>query len=189
MEIPLKCECGKVQGVATGISPESGSRLVCYCDDCQAFANHLACSNPILDEYGGTDIFQMPPAHLKITRGKEFIRCLRLTPKGTYRWYTDCCKTPIGNSLSAGVPFVGLIHNFMDDTGRRDNNLGPVRAYVQTKFARGTLPAERKQGFPVWVILRGVGKLLVWKIRHMEQPSPFFYPDTTPVVNPVVLNE
>lgn len=188
MDVPLKCECSKVQGLATHISPGYGNRIICYCNDCQAFANYLERGSSILDEYGGTDIFQLSPSQVKITAGKEHIRCIRLRPKGLYRWYTNCCKTPIGNTMSAALPFVGMIHNFMDDGGKRDEYLGPVLAYTLVKSAKETLPDERKQGFPFKVTVRGICKLIVWKIKGLNQPSPFFNPDGTPVSEPEILS-
>ena len=185
----MKCECGGVQGVATDISPETGKRIVCYCDDCQAFANYLGRADSILDEYGGTDIFQTSPNRIRITKGNEHIRCMRLTPKGLHRWYAGCCKTPIGNTLSAGVPFVGVIHNFMDNKGSRDQDLGPVLAYVLTKFAKASLPEERKQPFPLLLILKTISRILVWKIKGMNRPSPFFHTDGTPISEPEILNK
>src|SRR3989344_5726943 len=110
-DVSLKCNCGKVRGVACNISPEAGTRLVCYCSDCRAFILHL-CGEKLLDQYGGADNFQMAIANFKITQGIDHLRCLRLTEKGMFRWYTDCCKTPIGNTLSAGVPFVALFYAF-----------------------------------------------------------------------------
>ena len=109
MDIPLKCECRKVRGVATDVSAGAGTRVVCYCDDCQEFANYLDRGNTVLDEHGGTDIFQLAPARVTITQGREHIRCLHLTNKGTFRWYAGCCNTPIGNTRDASFPFVGMI--------------------------------------------------------------------------------
>lgn len=185
-DIPLKCACGAVQGIATNVSPDSGTRIVCYCDDCQRFARYLG-RDDILDEYGGTDIFPIPPAEIKLVTGVEQVRCVRLTSKGLYRWYTACCKTPIGNTMSAGIPYIGMICNFIDDGGR-DKNIGPVRGYVQVKFAGEALPIERKQaGFPWRVTISILCRLLVWKLRGKGRPSPFFDSSGKPVSEPHVL--
>lgn len=158
-DVPLKCACGAVRGIAGNVSPGSGMRVVCYCEDCQRFAHYLG-REDILDAHGGTEVFQMPPADVKITHGAEQIRCIRLTSKGLHRWYTACCRTPIGNTLSAAGPFVGVIHNFIGDERVRETNLGPVRGYVQTKFALSSLPVEREQGFPWRLIAFSLWKLL-----------------------------
>jgi hypothetical protein len=70
-----------VRGLASGISPSSGFRFVCYCKDCQAFVRFLERPD-VLDPAGGTDIFQMPPGRVKLTAGTDALRCLRLSDKG-----------------------------------------------------------------------------------------------------------
>ena len=41
------------------------------------------------------------PAHVKLGAGTDAMRCLRLSDKGVLRWYTDCCRTPIGNTAAS----------------------------------------------------------------------------------------
>jgi len=36
----------------------------------------------VLDQYGGTDILQIPVSHLTISEGKSEISCVRFSPKG-----------------------------------------------------------------------------------------------------------
>ena len=60
LDLPLRCQCGRMRGVASHVSPSSGFRFVCYCGDCQAFARFLDRAD-VLDHAGGTDIFHMPP--------------------------------------------------------------------------------------------------------------------------------
>src|SRR5262245_33105196 len=96
LDLPLRCRCGATRGVASHVSPSTGFRFVCYCEDCQAFARFLGRTD-VLDAAGGTDIFQMPPAHVKLTAGTDAMRCLSLSNK-VLRWYSDCCHTPIANT-------------------------------------------------------------------------------------------
>src|SRR5262249_14193468 len=103
LDLPLRCECGHVRGVASEVSPSTGCRVVCYSKNCQAFARFLERA-AVLDAAGGTDIFQMPPGRMKITAGMHAVRCLRLSNRGIYRWYADCCRTPIGNTAGPRVP-------------------------------------------------------------------------------------
>jgi len=190
MDVQLGCSCGAVRGVAVNITPNSGSRVVCCCDDCQKFAAQLEPNTDILDEFGGTDIFQISQSQVKIEAGEEHIRCLRLTSKGLYRWYTECCKTPIGNSLKASFPFIGVIHNFMPLENERDHILGNVRAYVQTKHALGAptyLTSSEK--FPIGITIRIMRKMLVWKIKGMNSPSAFFNENGKPIVKPIIVNK
>lgn len=187
VDVPLKCSCGTVQGMAHDISAHTGTRAVCYCDDCQAFARYLGRESDILDEHGGTDIFQITPAQIEINQGADRLSCMRLGPKGLFRWYADCCKTPVGNTVSAKIPYVGLIHNFMDDDGVRDENLGPVLFYVQGKFAKGA-PSDHRMhsGFPLRSFLRIIPRLLLAVLRRQNKPSPFFDATGAPVATPYI---
>jgi len=132
VDIPLRCSCGRVRGLAKDVSAERGNRLVCMCNDCQAYAHWLGQADTLLDEYGGTDVYPLTPSQMTFTAGADQIRCLRLTPRGLLRWHTECCKTPVGNTLaSARVPFVGVPLLCMDHLGDgwpRESILGPVRA-------------------------------------------------------------
>jgi len=113
--IPLKCQCGAVTGEVRNVTPKYGSRLVCHCSSCQAFANHIGAGEPTLDAQGGSDIYQTNPAQITFDTGAEHLKCLRLTPKGTIRWYTGCCQTPIGNTVSVKFPFIGMITTIMGE--------------------------------------------------------------------------
>ena len=130
--IALTCTCEKVQGIAHDVTPESWNRIICHCSDCQSFAKFLEKEDMILDDHKWTDIFQMSLSKVEITEGRENIKCIRLTEKWLYRWYADCCKTPIGNTMWAKMSFMWVIHNFMG-LKYRDESLGPVRAYAFLK--------------------------------------------------------
>ncbi|MBT8142686.1 MAG: hypothetical protein HKN88_09545 [Gammaproteobacteria bacterium] len=172
--IPLKCNCGQVEGLIENVTPSLGNRLNCYCDDCQTFARHLGEDKSILDEYGGTDIVQLPISSIKITQGLEHLQCLRLTPKGLYRWYTGCCKTPIGNTVSSRVPFIGLIHNFVDMTKGIEALFGPVYGAVQTKSAKPGFVKSDTYHSELRTTLRFLFKIMVWKMKGLTKPNVFF---------------
>jgi len=187
VDVPLKCSCGKVEGVARGVSPNTGNRAICHCDDCQDFAKFLGREEDILNANGGTDIYQLYPYQVNLTKGVEQLRCIHLTPKKLYRWFTACCKTPVGNTISASLPFVGVIHNFMDDEGVRDQNIGPVAYYVQGRFARGSYPDRQiHPKFPIGLTARIIWMFIGGKMRGKNQPSPFYNPAGEPVSEPVV---
>ncbi len=186
-EIKLKCSCGKVRGKTKDINERSGTRITCCCDDCQSFAEYLNQESSVLDQYGGTDIYQMPISNIKITEGTDQISSLRLSSKGMYRWYAKCCNTQIGNSMGAGGPFIGVIHNFMDHGSSRDEELGKNRGHIQTKFARQSVPADLK-GSSIKIIFRSLSKLIVWKIKGLDKPSVFFDDNGKPIAKPSILN-
>lgn len=188
-DLPLRCQCGLVRGLARDVAPSNGNRVICYCDDCQAFPIALGRADDVLDEHGGTEIFQMVQARFEITSGIEHVQCLQLGPARLFRWYADCCNTPIGNTLtSAQVPLIGLIEAFMDqpEDGRsRDELLGPVQARVFGRFARdGVLPPGAHESAPLGVTLRMVGWLLAERLRGHNAPSPLFDRDGAPIATP-----
>lgn len=185
--IPLKCQCGAVTGIVKNVTPKYGSRLVCHCSDCQAFANHIGAGDQSLDPYGGTEIYQTNPAQISFETGSEHMKCLRLTPKGTIRWYTGCCSTPIGNTISGKVPFVGLIHTIIG--AGYDQAAGPVSCHVQTQDALpGLAPDLENEGFPKAVTRRVIGKMLRWKLTGKARPNPFFDKDGRAVAKPEIIN-
>jgi hypothetical protein len=189
-DVPLRCHCGAVRGVALRASPRGGRRLVCYCDDCQAFAHFLAQTN-VLDAQGGTDVFQTTPAQLRIEAGAEQLRCVRLSERGLLRWYTACCRTPAANTLaSPRVPFVGVVHLFMDHSAcSRDEALGPPLARIHGRFALGGSPEAAHRTVPLGLQVSTAGVLLRAWLAGGHSPSPFFDARTrAPVVTPAVLS-
>lgn len=191
--IPLKCHCGSLQGVAQNVSPNSGARLTCLCDDCQTYAHSLGSSERILDPYGGTDVFQLTPSQITLTCGTEQLRCLRLSKKGLMRWYAGCCNTPVANTLSSPkIPFAGVPHTFMDHEGHqqtREEDLGPILAKIQGKFSNRELPPDAHQRAPLRIILRSLRIFIISWVKGLHTPSPFFDATTgEPVVTPKVLS-
>lgn len=171
-DILLECRCGALQGVVGNVPASLGDRMVCRCDDCQAYAHYLGCAEDVLDADGGTDVFPARPANLEITRGAENLRCVRLTGKGMYRWYAGCCSTPIANSMpSHRMPFAGVF-----SANVKQGDAGPVRAVL----GAGKVPLK--------VIFRTLRYLLSGWIRKQHAPSPFFDSATgAPKAAPYVL--
>lgn len=174
VDLPLQCRCGHVHGVANNVAPSTGFRFVCYCKDCQAFARFLGRSD-VLDAAGGTDIFQMPAARVKLIGGSDAMRCLSFS--GTVlRWYAECCQTPIANA-AAGFPIVALIHSFMSDgidDRSRDEVLSPPRCRIYEHSAAGPLPPNAPPPMSLRVFFYRTSKVLGWWIRGLGRPNPFF---------------
>jgi hypothetical protein len=184
-EIKLRCACGQVKGTTENVNANSGTRIDCCCIDCQKFAQLLGNKNQILDQYGGTDIFQIPLAHVSIYEGHEQLACVRLSPKGLYRWYAKCCNTPIGNTMNGNMPFIGIIHNFMDNKATRDADLGKSRGHIHVESAIAEVPAALRVSL-FKITLRVLRKLIIWKIKGLNKPSAFFCQDGKVIVKPSI---
>ncbi|GGO73081.1 DUF6151 family protein [Bowmanella pacifica] len=183
----LSCRCGQVKGRMLNVGPQGGTRLVCYCDDCQAFARQLS-REDVLDAYGGTEIYQIAPCQLQINEGEAQIRSLKLSDKGLIRWYCGCCNTPIGNTVSGALPLVGVIHSFIRSEQDLGQQLGPVRGYVHGRYALLTPPAGKEgRGTPWRLLMRIFLRLLIAKLTGKGQPNPLFDPDGKPVIEPKVV--
>jgi hypothetical protein len=169
----LHCRCGAVRGLVTNASPRTVNRVVCYCDDCQAFLHYLGRAD-LLDAHGGTDIIQVAPASLSFIQGKERIVGLHLTPKGLYRWYANCCRTPLGNTLGPAIPFVGIVAQaFESDTVGADEVFGLPIGAIYGKYAVGGAP-EGSIGFNPMLLARALAMVLGWRLRGQTWPHPLF---------------
>ena len=174
-DFPLRCRCGHVRGVASKVAPSAGFRIICYCQDCRAFARWLGRPD-VLDGAGGTDIFQMPVGRMKLTAGTDAVRCLRLSGK-VFRWYTECCRTPIGNTAGPRFPVVGLVHSFMshDADGRsRDEVLGAPLCRIYERSAIGPLPPDAPPPPSLSLFVLRASRLLGRWLRGLGRPNPFF---------------
>jgi hypothetical protein len=190
MDLPLRCRCGQVRAVAHQVSSAAGFRFVCHCRDCQAFARFLGRPD-VIDAAGGTDIFQLPPAHVKITAGADAVRCVRFSRK-VLRWYTDCCRTPIGNTAAdPRFPVLALIHSFVDLDAAglsRDELLGPPLCRIYERSAIGPLPPNAAPPPSFRVFVRRASRILGWWLRGLARPNPLFDERTgAPISAPRVL--
>ena len=180
----LRCRCGAVRAIVTDASPRAVNRVVCYCDDCQAFVQRLGRAD-LLDAHGGSDIVQLAPASLTFVRGQDRIKGLRLSPKGLYRWYASCCNTPVGNTASPAIPFVGIIATAFDHDEQRANEVfGAPLGAIFGKFAVGQAP-EGSTGLNLSLLLRAIRKVLGWRLGGKVWPHPFFKRDDGAAVYPV----
>ncbi|HEX5418972.1 MAG TPA: DUF6151 family protein [Gammaproteobacteria bacterium] len=178
----LGCRCGKVSGRVTEASPQAANRVVCYCDDCQAFLHRLGRAD-LLDAHGGTDVVQVAPACVVFDRGAEQIVGLRLTPKGLYRWYAACCNTPLGNTMTPAIPFVGIVAQTFEDA---DHSFGRPIGAILGKFALGT-PPTGSTGLNLPLLARAVRSILGWRLRGKAWPHPFFDRKSRRPIRPVTI--
>lgn len=181
-DLSFQCRCGDVKGRLTDVAPGRGTRLVCYCDDCQAFMYFLGRESDFLDAQGGSDIFQTSPHRLTINEGADRISVVQLTEGGVYRWHAGCCKTPLANTThTATLPFVGTYARIYD-AANREALLGPTRGAVFSNYARGD--GGLKDRGKLWmmgsILLRMAGARLSGAYRR----NPFFDAAGDPVAAP-----
>ena len=193
-DLSLSCSCGQIQAVIRAGSAGRGTRLSCYCNDCQAFAHFLGRAGEILDAHGGSDIYQISPAQLQFTRGIEQLACVRLRPKGLLRWYAGCCKTPFGNTMpTPNIPFAGMVTSCIQRRGgvSLDSLIGPPGKGVYGRFAKGDRSAVNAyDSAPLAMIVSTLGKVLWRRLRGDHRRSPLFDKRSgQPAAVPLVLDE
>jgi len=185
----IQCECGAFRAQLQNFPRNTPGRLACYCDDCQIFAHRLNRAD-LLDSAGGTEVVPVYPAEIKIVAGRDVLKCLRLSPKGLYRWYAGCCNTPITN-VSPGFPWAGLVHRVftVKDPGYLERTFGAVRSRIMGRYARGTPPAGTAQKIDVKGFVTVLPFILKGLVTGKAKRSPFFAEDgRTPIVSPTVLS-
>lgn len=173
--ISIECACGSVKW---GINSRNWGRLIkCYCADCQSHVRHLRRAEDYLGE-NGTEIFQTTPDNVHFTKGREHLAVLRLSPNGILRWYTQCCCTPVANTLAtAALPFCGLpLQNGAEA-------FGPIRAHANT--ARAAPPRNQSGVFGAIATL--VGRAAWARLTGKPRHAPFFESNGRPIAEPMVL--
>ena len=186
-QVELRCRCGEVAGVVTNASPQTVNRVVCYCDDCQAFVHQLGRAD-LLNTQGGSDIVQVAPASLTFVKGQDRIAGVRLTPKGLFRYHTTCCNTPVGNTLSPAIPFVGILTQaFGTDRQRSDQVFGAPVGEIFAKCAIGEPPAGSSPGLNLPLLLRSIAKVLGWRLTGKAWPNPFFRANSREPIFPLTV--
>lgn len=184
VDIPVRCQCGRVRGVARQVGPGTVNHSVCYCHDCRAFVHWLG-RDQLLDGHGGAALVQMARSRFELSEGMDQVRCMRLSGKGMHRWYAACCRSPLGNTVPA-IPFVGVDRSALElGGGDPVAQYGPV-LYAQAGEAVGGAPAG------VRMSVRGLGHvarlIAAWFVGRRGHPSPFFDRENRPVVEPQVLS-
>ncbi|RZA30961.1 MAG: hypothetical protein EOP92_33645 [Lysobacteraceae bacterium] len=181
MTIALRCRCGQLRGQVD--EHRVAARAVCYCKDCQAYGRFLG--SGVLDSAGGTEVAATLPAAVRFEAGLEHLACVSLGPKGLYRWYASCCRTPIGNTpRDPRTSYLGLVRACLDaPDAELDKALGPLRCRVETKFASGPVATSRLA--TAGVVFK-VGKMLVKaRLGGGYRDNPLFRPGTQEPVKPV----
>lgn len=183
----VRCDCGTFQAELTHVPAHSPGRLVCHCRDCQSFLRKLG-REDLLDPCGGTEVIPVYPGEIRIIAGREQLICNRITANGPFRWSTRCCNSPVGNA-AAKFPWFGVFHNLFRASGPDVlDRLGPVRARIYGRDARGTPPGPTSAKIGFRQALTVLPFVVKGFIGSKYRGSPFFEADhVTPIVPPRML--
>lgn len=185
----IQCDCGKFIAKVEKFPKETPGRAVCYCDDCQLFMKSIGRID-LLDANGGTEIVPVYSSNIHILTGKENLECIRLKKGGTYRWKTNCCNTPIGNTAPRNAWFGMIAKVFnQNDSAALKNLLGPVKSRIHGRFAIGTPPkgTSEKIGFKDFLVVFPF--ILKGKLLKSRKKSEFFDSHFKAIVKPKILFE
>lgn len=170
---PVRCRCGKFRGALS--HPERGTRAVCYCRDCQAYGHFLGPGAGVLDRLGGTEVVAVRPRDLRFVEGVEHLACMSLTPNGTLRWFTHCCRTAIGNTpRDIRLAHLGLVHTaLVTDAHDLAESFGPIRMHVNRRSAHGEAAATSAPAFAA-ALVPYVARLAWSRLSGEFRDNPFF---------------
>lgn len=167
----FSCRCGAFCGHLSAEGVKAGTRVVCFCKSCRENALAHGQPDPAPDP---VDLFQTTPDAITITKGAEHLSLLRLSPKGTLRWYAGCCGTPFANSSSKrSFPFVGLYADLFQNKAA----LGKVRARAFIPQPVGKPPKTEGAGRMAYGI---VTRMLSAFLSGSWKDTPFFDDNGTP---------
>lgn len=187
VDLDVRCDCGTVRAVIRDATPDNTNRVVCECGWCQRYAHLLERVDTMLDERGGTEVFQIRPSSLELLAGQDRLECMHLTSGGARRWYAGCCRSPIANTLAKpGPPFVGVLACCVDWTKvAKEEALGPVRVRVNGVVPpadRSRLRARRRDQFTM--LGHYAPKFFGWWLRGEGKQIPFFDAAGQPIAEP-----
>lgn len=177
----IQCDCGSFQAELVDAPKSSPGRLVCYCDDCQKFANDLGRTD-VLDEFGGTQVVPAYPSEVSFLVGESNLCYSRVTRNGLYRYSTSCCNSPIANTRP-NFPWAGIFHSAY--TAADPNALakfGEIRGRIMGKFAKSDPDFEISDKISLRDMLTVLPFVVKGKLFGKHKHSPFFETDgTTPI--------
>jgi hypothetical protein len=183
----IQCRCGQLKG--TLAARATYTRAVCYCRDCQAYAESFGEPGKILDANGGTDVVASLQRHVTFTDGITRLSCVSLTERGLLRWYASCCSTPIANTpRDPKLSYVGLMHTALGrDSRSLDPIFGPPQLATNVETARGAVASSGGLR-TLTETLRIITRIAWARISGAWRQSPFFDTELRPIVSPRVLS-
>lgn len=191
-DLDITCSCGEVRGTVSNVNPRSVNRLICHCDDCQAFARYSGRPQEELDANGGTEICQTSAGAVSFQTGEDKLAALKLSPKGILRWHTTCCRSTMCNTLAGrAMPFVGIMRNRLSpkaDGVAFEDIVGPLRGRVHLKFATGVVQSIEPEEVSLFRQVPRMAKIMLkgW-LRGDHKRSPFFDAEGNPLKTPILI--
>ena len=185
----IQCTCGKFQVDLAAFPKSSPGRMVCYCDDCQAYMVHLGRTD-LLDPAGGTEVIPLYPSDVTVVAGADQLLATQLAPNHVYRYSTKCCNSPVGNTRP-GFSWLGMQRNLftVKDPQLLDKTLGEVRARIMGKFAKGPVPKGTADKMNLSAAIAVIPFMLKGRLGNKGKTSPFFAADGAAVGESKVLTK
>ncbi len=172
--LAFSCDCGTITG---HLQPVQGNHVVCFCVDCRAAEQYLGRTDPAPEP---VDLFQTLPNTVSFDTGRDRLAAFRLGPKGPLRWYANCCRAPMFNTLgSAKLPFAAIHAARLTEPGR----IGPV---VIRSFAPQPGGKSKTEG-AVRMVTSVLAGMLVARLNGDWRQTPFFDETGAPLAKPQVL--
>ena len=180
-EVLHACRCGATKLTIKVPAPSAGTRIRCYCKDCQTAARLHDRDEGTLSPAGGTDVWHTTPDLLEIETGADLLRIWRLSPRGAYRWYAGCCGTlMLSTARNLKIPFVSVALRRVE-LARAEAVIGPVRCHAFTATARAHSDAPvADKGMRLAGVLALKRAILAW-LGGRARRSPLRRPDGMPI--------
>ncbi len=105
----VRCSCGQVELRASG---EPISRIVCYCDDCQAGSAQVEAlpnARAVKDALGGTAYVLVRKDKVEWVKGKNLIKHYKIRENSTTRRnVASCCNSAVIVDFEGWQPWITL---------------------------------------------------------------------------------
>lgn len=166
--VNISCVCKEVQAEVSDVSPSTANHLVCFCHDCRDFLRFLEKAD-WLTPGNGAALVHVAAGRVSFKVGAERLQAIRLSDKGLFRYFTSCCKSPFGVTMSEGMPLVAYSTHLVDSL---TDFCAPSNCYG--KFAGPGAPS----GIPSVVTpafgFKMLRLLATWKVTGKGSPHPYF---------------
>jgi hypothetical protein len=117
------------------------------------------------------------PSDYEILEGKELLVCNLLSPRGTSRFSTTCCNTPVANTKEK-FPWVGIpTKNFENAKEGSTEELGSIKSRAFGMYKTDEAPFKISNKFSVKDILTVLPFILKGMILKKYSSSPFYKED------------